>query len=211
MDICIYVATGNAHKVLEIRRYFETHGLNHVTVCSAKELGGMPEVKEDAGSFEGNAAIKARALREKAPAGTFVLADDSGICVDALNGAPGIFSARYAGEGANDRDNNAKLMKELAHIPDEQRTAYYVCSLAAIGPSGEEFFFTAKCNGYLIHEPHGSNGFGYDPYFIPDGYNQTFGDLSPDIKDRISHRAKALSLLIMFFKSETAFPKENRL
>ncbi len=198
--ICIYVATGNAHKVLEIGRFFETHGLNHVTVKSAKEAGGMPHVDENADTFEGNALLKAKALKEKVGKNAYVLADDSGIEVDALDGAPGIFSARYAGESGNDQANNEKLMRELTDIPDAKRTAHYVCALVLLKPDGEEEFFSDICEGRLLREPHGNNGFGYDPYFVPNGYDKTFGELAPTIKDNISHRARALKLLVDFLK-----------
>lgn len=193
----IYLATGNAHKVLEINRFIQTK-YPHISVCSAQQLGGMPEVEETETTFAGNAFLKARALWKQGQGKEWVLADDSGISVDALDGRPGVYSARYAGDACDDEANNQKLMKELTGVPPEKRTAYYTCALALISAQGKEILFEERCYGRLLDHPVGKNGFGYDPYFIPDGQTETFGMLLPTIKDKISHRAKALDKLATF-------------
>ena len=189
----LYLATGNLHKVEEIKRFFKKNAIDW-ELNSANKIGGMPNVVEDANTFSGNAFLKANALWEQAEGRkAWVLADDSGIEVDALNGAPGILSARYAGNNCNDQENNQKLMRELKDVPIEKRTAQYVCALVLIySNSKKPVFFEQKCEGFLGTSPIGNNGFGYDPYFYPKDYNMTFGQIDADIKDQISHRAKAL-------------------
>ena len=200
----LYLATGNHHKVEEIKRFFKQQAI-HWEVYSADKIGGMPDVVEDAHTFSGNALLKATALREQAEGKqAWVLADDSGMEVDALNGAPGIFSARYAGIHCNDDENNQKLMQALHGVPPEQRTAQYVCALALIHTHGEApIIFEQVCRGSLGTTPVGRNGFGYDPYFYPEGSSMTFGQLDTRVKDQISHRAKALKALIEWGKRRT--------
>ena len=191
----IHLATGNDHKALEFNAIFSSSGLPY-SVRSARELGGMPEVDENAGTFAGNALIKARALRALAPAGSLILADDSGLCVDALDGAPGVISARYAGVGAGTAANNTKLLEALKGVPAEKRTARFVCVLALIDGEGREQVFEGICEGRIIGGLTGSGGFGYDPLFIPEGHGQTFAELPAETKNELSHRGKAVAQLL---------------
>jgi len=185
----LIVATGNAHKVTEFDRLLEGCGFE---LCSASVCGGMPDVVEDGDSFAANARIKAIALRALAPPEAWVVSDDSGLEVDALEGAPGIFSARYAGQGATDRANLEKLLIELADLPPMQRSARFRCVLCLIDPHGEEHFFEGECKGCIAMEPSGTEGFGYDPVFIPAGHSESFGELGDSVKSRLSHRAAAV-------------------
>lgn len=185
----LIVATGNAHKVTEFDRLLEGCGFE---LCSASVCGGMPDVVEDGDSFAANARIKAIALRALAPPEAWVVSDDSGLEVDALEGAPGIFSARYAGQDATDRANLEKLLVELADLPSMQRSARFRCVLCLIDPHGEEHFFEGECEGCIAMEPSGTEGFGYDPVFIPAGHSESFGELGDSVKSRLSHRAAAV-------------------
>lgn len=188
----LIVATGNAHKVTEFDRLLEGCGFE---LCSASVCGGMPDVVEDGDSFAANARIKAIALRALAPPEAWVVSDDSGLEVDALEGAPGIFSARYAGQDATDRANLEKLLIELADLPSMQRSARFRCVLCLIDPHGEEHFFEGECEGCIAMEPSGTEGFGYDPVFIPAGHSESFGELGDSVKSRLSHRAAAVQKL----------------
>lgn len=198
----LYIATGNAHKVEELQALLSAN-LPDIQVHSAKALGGMPPVVEDQDTFQGNALLKARALW-KVSKGQPVLADDSGLCVDALDGAPGIFSARFAGPGASDADNRAKLLKELAEILERGRKAYFSCVLAYIDANGDEHSFSGECHGAITLEEEGAGGFGYDPIFRPEGFQETFGTLPPETKNCLSHRARALQEFVRFLSGELA-------
>ncbi len=191
----IYLATGNDHKAAEFDAIFAASGLP-CAVRSARELGGMPEVDENAGTFSGNALIKAHALRALAPADALVLADDSGLCVDALGGAPGVISARYAGVGAGTAANNAKLLAALEGVPPGKRTARFVCVLALLDGAGKETLFEGVCEGRIIGGLTGTGGFGYDPMFIPEGYERTFAELPGAVKNALSHRGQAAAFLL---------------
>lgn len=199
----IYLATGNPHKVGELQSLLG-QGLPDIKVCGAEELGGMPHVREDAGTFEGNALIKAQALRETAPAGSWILADDSGLVVDALEGAPGIYSSRYAGTHATDTDNRSKLLSEMEGVPETKRHARFVCVLSLLDPKGLVHSFNGICEGCITQDEQGKGGFGYDPVFRPDGHSQTFGNLPATTKNSISHRANALQELASFLKDRPA-------
>jgi XTP/dITP diphosphohydrolase len=185
----VILATRNEHKVREMAE-----------VLSGVELKSLPaEVElppETGDSFEANALIKARAAR--AATGEVVIADDSGIEAADLGGAPGIYSARYAGEGASDETNLEKLLREVDAANGGRRAAY-VCAIALIDEDGHEYVFEARCEGTLLREPRGTGGFGYDPAFVPDetGHNdhRTFSELSPEEKHAISHRGKAARML----------------
>ncbi len=190
----VYLATANAHKAGELEEILRTAGLD-IHVCSARELGGMPDVEETAPDFEGNARLKAQALRPLAPQGAWVLADDSGLEVDALGGAPGVHSSRYAGPGASDADRNAKLLGALAGVPDAKRTARFRCCVVVLRGDGREFVFNGRCEGRISVSPAGCGGFGYDPLFVPEGYDRSFAELPGEVKNRISHRARALQAL----------------
>ncbi len=182
----ILAATGNAHKVEEITAILKPLAIK---VISFKDIDmELPEVVEDKDTFVGNATKKAVEIAEAT--GMVCLADDSGLIVDALNGEPGVYSARYAGEHASDLDNMNKLLKNLIGI--ENRTARFACCLAVATPT--EVIGTAEgfVPGKIIDEPRGSHGFGYDPCFVPDGFDKTFAELGSEVKDSISHRGNAL-------------------
>ena len=194
----VLIATNNAHKVEEIRTALNFEGWTFTTLA---EAGVTSDPAEDADSFEGNARIKARAARAAAreSLGRFVavLADDSGLEVDALGGAPGVFSARYAGPDGDDAANNAKLLAELAAVPDAERTARFVCTLVFIDEDGTESVARGTIEGAIGREPRGSEGFGYDPLFLPDEYGGTraLAEVSQAEKNGISPRGNALRVL----------------
>ena len=183
------VATKNQKKLAELQRILAPLG---AAVLSEADLAApLEEVVEDADSFQGNALLKARAAVRQT--GYAAIADDSGLCVDYLNGAPGIYSARYAGAGHNDAANNQKLLQALAGVPQAQRTAHYTCAVAVVFTNGQEFTVEGRCEGYIGFEPEGSGGFGYDPLFHSEA--GCFGRLTAEQKDAVSHRGKALRLM----------------
>jgi XTP/dITP diphosphohydrolase len=184
----LVIGTTNAAKGRELRDLLEPYGFQVETL---KEVGGAIDVVEDGDTFAANARKKASEQARHLKA--WVLADDSGIEVDALRGRPGVYSARYAGESATDAENNAKLLEELGDLPLEKRTARYVCHVAVADPRGEiRAECSDVCKGRIVYEPAGTNGFGYDPLFEVLEYHQTFGQLGPRVKAAISHRARAL-------------------
>lgn len=178
------VASHNKKKLKELEEILKPFGFD--VICPSDIKGGIPEPIEDGTSFKENALIKARSACINS--GLPSVADDSGLMVDALNGAPGIYSARYAGTG-NDDDNNALLLKNLENISDEKRTARFVSCIACVFPDGREFTVEGYCEGRILREPKGNGGFGYDPLF--DTKYGCFGELSPEEKNKISHRANA--------------------
>lgn len=186
-----YLATSNKGKAAEFGSLLAARGLDRIAVLGAAEAGGMPTVEESAESFEGNARLKARALGENVGGAGWVLADDSGLEVDALGGAPGVRSARFAGETASDEANNAKLLRQLEGRTGAERSARFRCCLVLISPAGTEEVFEGVCEGRIAERPAGSEGFGYDPLFVPAGYEATFAELGAPVKNRISHRARA--------------------
>ncbi|PTY04807.1 non-canonical purine NTP pyrophosphatase, RdgB/HAM1 family [Opitutaceae bacterium EW11] len=186
----LYLASGNAHKAQEFQALADASGAE-MQVLSARSLGGMPSVVEDTGTFVGNARKKAHALRVLAPADAWVLADDSGLCVDALSGAPGVESAYYAGPQSDGAANLAKLLHVLRDVPGERRRAHFVCVLVLLSPTGKEQIFEGRCNGTLAEEARGDHGFGYDPIFIPDGRKKSLAEMSEAQKNALSHRARA--------------------
>ena len=194
VEMIFYLASGNAHKVAELQSLADASRLR-VQIRSARDLGGMPTVAEDTGTFIGNARKKALALRPKVPAEAWALADDSGLCVDALEGAPGVESAYFAGPQGDGAANLAKLVAMMRGIPDERRQARFLCVLVAVGPRGEEEVFAGESAGRLLHSPRGGAGFGYDPLFVPTGYTQSFAELGDDVKNNVSHRARAWAML----------------
>ena len=204
----VVVATANRHKLTEIRAILAAAGLE-VELVAMTELD-VPSPVEDGETFEANALIKARACARAT--GLTAIADDSGLAVDALEGAPGVYSARYAGEDADDDANNAKLLSELAEVPDERRTARFVCAAAAVGPNGGEIVLRGVMPGRVVHEPRGDNGFGYDPLFVADetGDARTNGELTPEDKDAISHRGAAFRMLADHLPAVLADPNEER-
>jgi XTP/dITP diphosphohydrolase len=190
----LYLASGNPHKAAEFQELalaFATRGLPPIEIVSAAVVGGMPPVVEDAGTFVGNARKKARALRSRVPAEAWVLADDSGLCVDALAGAPGVESAYYAGPEGDGAANLAKLATALREVPAARRSAHFVCVLLAAGPAGEEHVFEGRCGGRLLFEPRGAGGFGYDPLFVPENCDRSLAELGNTAKNALSHRARA--------------------
>lgn len=196
----LYLASGNAHKVAELQSLADASRLP-IQILSARAIGGMPAVTEDAGTFEGNARKKAMALHERLPADGWALADDSGLCVDALGGAPGVESAYYAGPAGDGAANLAKLVAVMRDVPDSRRTAQFRCILLLIGPDGAEHVFEGRCPGSLLHEPRGGGGFGYDPVFVPDGYDQSYAELGDAVKNQISHRARAWAKLAEWIRA----------
>ncbi len=193
----IYLATGNAHKLQEFQEIFRAAGVT-AHLHGAGELGGMPQVEENGKTFAENARIKAAALLEKAPLDAWVLADDSGLQVDALGGAPGVYSARYAGAHGGDLGNTQKLLRELKDISDEERGAQFACHLCFMNARGDEYFFEGVCRGRIARELSGQGGFGYDPVFIPEGFGKSFAELDGAQKNALSHRGKAAQKLADF-------------
>jgi XTP/dITP diphosphohydrolase len=222
----LLIATRNAHKVGEIRAILG----DRFQFLTLKDFPGAPKVVEDANTFAGNAAKKAVELAKwlvdvqssrfkDQGSRFFVLADDSGLEVDALNGAPGVHSARFAaldrsadGSSANtpDADNNAKLLRLLKNVPLEKRTARFHCVIALVpvqtpdarSQTPDPNLFDGVCEGGILFEPRGKNGFGYDPLFVPAGFEQTFAELGEDVKNRLSHRARALEKLKTFLTTK---------
>jgi XTP/dITP diphosphohydrolase len=189
----LLVATTNPGKFAEVQAFLKSLPLRTV---SLKSLVNPPTVVEDGRTFEANALKKARTLA--ACSGLLTLADDSGLEVDALNGAPGIYSARYAGEEGDDDRNNEKLLCELANVPANRRTARFVCALALCLPGvegGKEWTVRESCEGRIAFAPKGSHGFGYDPLFFYPPFGKTFGEIRREIKATVSHRGKALRRL----------------
>ncbi|MGI6030209.1 MAG: XTP/dITP diphosphatase [Eubacteriales bacterium] len=180
----IVVATGNAGKVREIREILAPLGY---TVQSMKERGIELEVEETGSTFAENAYLKAKAIFDLC--GEMTMADDSGLEVDALGGAPGVYSARYAGEGHDDQANNRKLLAALEQIQD--RRAHFTCAICCVYPGGN-FTVEGRCEGVIAREPAGEGGFGYDPLFYVEQYGKTFGELTSEEKNAISHRGEAL-------------------
>lgn len=192
----LVIATGNQNKVREIRAILAPFGIE---VVSATDCGGMPDVVEDGDTFVANAAKKA--IAGARAFGQYVLADDSGLAVDALDGAPGVYSARYAGEGGNDGRNVAKLLDNLTGV--DNRAARFVCAMVIASPDGKVVCESiGKVEGRIATEVHGTGGFGYDPVFFPDGYDATFGELPSEVKNRISHRANALQVIVAWLKQQ---------
>ena len=194
----IVLATRNKKKVEEIKRIMKDMP---VTIYTLDDFPECPKVEEDGKTFEENAVKKARAVSKytKMPA----LADDSGLEVYALDGAPGVFSARYAGEGADDRKdikNYEKLLKEMNSLPDDKRIGRFVCVIALAFPDSRVETFSGYAEGLIGKKPKGANGFGYDPVFYPKGHGRTFAEMSDKEKDLLSHRGVALGRLYDFLK-----------
>ena len=184
----IYVATNNEGKLKEIKAI-----LPDFDVLAIKDLGFDFDVEEDGETFAQNSYKKAQALYKLTSCR--VIADDSGLCVDALSGAPGVYSARFAGEHGNDSENTQKLLCEMKDVPHEKRTAKFVCDICFIDEDGSVFHAYGECLGLITRKPRGENGFGYDPVMLIPEYGKTMAELSPDEKNKISHRAKALAIL----------------
>jgi XTP/dITP diphosphohydrolase len=188
----LVLATANQHKLAELTRILEA-GRVEVELAGLGEFPGAPEVAETGATFDENALLKARAIAEFT--GLPAVADDSGLCVDALNGMPGVLSARWAGRHGDDEANLRLVLAQLSDVPDERRGAHFACVAALVLPSGKEHVSEGTVYGRLIREPRGTNGFGYDPIFVPDRSELTTAEMSPAAKDAISHRGKALRAL----------------
>jgi XTP/dITP diphosphohydrolase len=202
----VVLATRNAHKLTELRRILGAARLA-VDLVSVEEYPDAPEVAETGDSFEANALLKARAIAHAT--GEIAIADDSGLTVDVLNGMPGIFSARWSGElcadPANRDDANLRLvLSQVADVPDDRRGASFVCAAAVVLPDGAEIVAHGRVFGSLIRTPRGNNGFGYDPIFVPTGYDRTTAEMSADEKDAISHRGEAFRKLARMLAGEPA-------
>ncbi|WP_068674538.1 XTP/dITP diphosphatase [Oceanobacillus sp. Castelsardo] len=187
----IIIATKNRGKAKEFREFFSQRNIEALSLLDIKEQ--LPDVEETGNTFEENASLKAEEISRIL--NRAVLSDDSGLVIDALDGRPGIYSARYAGEQKNDEQNIQKVLHELKDISEGQRNARFVCVLAIARPNGETKLVRGECEGRITLSPSGENGFGYDPVFIPDGYQQTMAELESEEKNRISHRSRAMDKL----------------
>ena len=184
----LVLATRNEGKVREIGELLKDQ--KGVELLSLRSYPDAPDVVEDGRTYEENAIKKASILAEYT--GHLTIADDSGLAVDALDGAPGVHSARYAGENASDEDRIVKLLDALRDVPDDRRSGRFVCAVAIAEPLDQAQIVRGVCEGRIIRTPRGTAGFGYDPIFVPMGYDKTFAELGDEIKNQISHRAKAL-------------------
>ena len=200
----LLLATRNAHKT---REFADILG-DDFEVSDLSSVRGAPEIKETGGSFAENAILKALAVSQlRSASGRLVVADDSGLEVDALNGAPGIYSARYAGENASDEANVDKLLRELSrqNLPASKRTARFRCVIALARAGKLLGTFEGAVEGAIAHLARGRNGFGYDPIFVPEGCDRTFAELPAEIKNKISHRAKAMTRLRAALRSNRSY------
>ncbi len=200
-SMSLMLATGNPGKAAELRAILALYlDLNGVRLLTPRDWPApLPDVAETGTTFAENARLKAEVLA--AATGHAALADDSGLCVDALGGAPGLYSARWAGEGASDADRNAKLLLTLADVPPESRTARFVCAAALATPGERTVMGEGVCEGVILDAPRGTNGFGYDPLFLLPGLGRTMAELTTEEKNRLSHRALAVSRLSSHFSA----------
>ena len=195
----LVVGTNNEGKIRELNELLAELPLE---ICGLSSFENIPDVEETGKTFADNAILKANSYALQT--GIWALSDDSGLEVEALGGAPGVFSARYAGETAGDAERTAKLLAELAATSDEARRARFVCVMAVADEKGAiRFLAEGVCEGTIAREARGTNGFGYDPIFVPDGHTETFGELSSTVKREISHRARAIKKIIRFFRDFT--------
>jgi len=192
----LVVATRNKGKIAEIKKLLSD--LPEVKLLSLFDLKGLSEIAETGKTFTENAIIKAKEIASLT--GYWTLADDSGLEVDYLQGAPGVYSARFSGEKATDAQNNAKLLSLLKNVPWEKRQAKFVCVIAICNPQGQCYTLEGEYKGYIALEPKGTHGFGYDPVFFVPAYGKTMAELEPEIKNQISHRAMALKQLKLLLK-----------
>ena len=194
----LVIASRNNHKIEEMRRILEKGGLDIELVGTAK-FPNLPDVEETGATFAANALLKARAVSEFT--GLPTVGDDSGLCVDALNGMPGILSARWSGTHGNDRANLELILAQISQVPIDRRGASFVCAAAYVHPDGTEFVVEGQMPGTLIDAPRGENGFGYDPIFVPHSHEVTSAEMTSELKDSISHRGKALASLTIALKA----------
>jgi XTP/dITP diphosphohydrolase len=194
----VVIASRNDHKIEEMRRILEQGGLD-IELVGTGEFPDLPDVEETCATFAANALLKARAVSEFT--GLPAVGDDSGLCVDALNGMPGILSARWSGPHGNDQANLELLLAQISQVPIDRRGASFVCAAAYVHPDGTEFVVEGQMPGALIDTPRGENGFGYDPVFVPHGHQVTSAEMTSELKDSISHRGKALASLAIALKA----------
>ncbi len=192
----LVLATRNLGKVRELSDMLSQQC--SIEVLSMRDFPEAPDVVEDGETYQDNA--KKKAVDIASYSGILALADDSGLEVDALDGVPGVHSARYVGSDASDADRIAKLLAAIRDVPDNERTARFKCAVAVAEPNGPADVVMGVCDGKIIREPRGSQGFGYDPVFVPHGFDQTFAELGEKVKNHISHRAKALRLALKLIK-----------
>jgi XTP/dITP diphosphohydrolase len=192
----LVLATRNEHKLIELRRLLGEAGLavEVLGIADLPDSAVVPDVAETGETFTANALLKAHAVATAT--GMPAVADDSGLAVDALNGMPGILSARWSGRHGDDAANLRLVLDQLSDVPQQRRSARFVCAAAVALPDGTERVQLGEVHGRLTDEPMGSNGFGYDPIFVPDGEHQTFGQLPAATKDAMSHRSRALTALV---------------
>ncbi len=191
-------ASNNVGKIREVAKILnECFAEEEIELLSLKDINFFDDIVEDGTTFEENALIKARTVSRL---GYLCIADDSGLEVDALDGAPGIYSARYSGGHGNDKENNLLVLKNLAGVPDEKRTARFTCAIAFASPDGEEFTVRASCEGRILYGEEGDGGFGYDPLFFVEEYQKTLASVTAEEKNAISHRGKALRAFVAEYK-----------
>jgi XTP/dITP diphosphohydrolase len=189
----LLLATRNQGKIVEFRRILDAIAPGEIELVGLDQFPDLHDVDETGSTFQENALLKAREMSEAT--GLPAIADDSGLCVDALNGDPGIFSARWAGEHGNDKANLEKVLAQLTEVPDEARTAYFICVAALYLPDGRTHCEEGRFLGTILHSPVGKNGFGYDPIFQPAGLSISSAQMSSEEKDAMSHRGKALRVM----------------
>lgn len=197
IQIELVIASKNVHKVRELRTLLKSYV--SFDILSLSDFPNYVPPKEIGKTFEENANLKAEHAAKTL--GRWVMADDSGLVVPALNGAPGIISARYAGNDATDLENRKKLLEEMLHLLDDDRQAFFECSIALASPEGIKKCVKGTCEGLLLMKDKGGGGFGYDPLFVKHGYSKTFAELGESVKNRISHRRKALDKLVASLES----------
>jgi XTP/dITP diphosphohydrolase len=192
--IQVLLATRNAKKLVELQRILDTAGISGIEILSLNDVPEYPEAPETGATFEENAHAKARDALQAT--GLPSIADDSGLEIDALNGMPGVLSARWAGGHGDDTANLELVLSQLGDVPDERRGAAFVSAVALVVPGHQDVIVRGVWPGRIVRKPLGTNGFGYDPIFVPEGETRTSAELESDEKDRISHRGRALDLLL---------------
>ena len=196
----LILASRNQKKIKEMETILATH-FPGIHILSLDDVGFEGDIEENGTTYEENALIKARTAVEAGNHQYPAIADDSGLSVDALDGAPGVYSARYAGGHGDDATNNALLLKNLSHLPVSERTARFVCCIALVYPDGREMTVRGETEGLIINEARGNGGFGYDPYFYYQPFGKTFSELTAEEKNTISHRGKAIAKLAEILKN----------
>ncbi len=193
MNMKIVLASRNRHKIDEIKRVLTECGLEGIEILSLDDIGYEGEIEETGTTFEENAVIKAQVASDM---GYYSIADDSGLEVDALDGRPGVYSARFAGEPCNDKNNNNKLLNEMKDIPDDKRGAKFVSVIAFLEPNGRNGgkIFRGECEGVILYEERGNGGFGYDPLFYIPSLDKTYAEITTEEKNAVSHRGKSIRL-----------------